>query len=57
MSWGAFVVLGLGATAFAVLLIGMGLFYRDDISHEDPVWEEDHPVFRAFDRDDEEEVR
>ena len=52
MSWGEFLIVVLGATAFVILLIGMGLFYRDDISHEDPVWEEDHPVFRVVNRDE-----
>lgn len=37
LSWGAFVIVVLGVSAFGLLLLGLGVFVRDEIVNvEDP---------------------
>lgn len=41
MSWGAFLIAGLGIFAISLLLIGLGFFVADEIvDGDDPEWED-----------------
>jgi len=41
MTWGEFVIAGLGIFAISLLLIGLGLFVGDElVDGDDPEWED-----------------